>query len=74
MTLTRAFSLGQFVIDRTDPRHVGVIISFPRVGVTEVRWEDSGWYSEVRTGDLEPAPQDEPSPGSRTVNDDGWGE
>ena len=42
---------GDRVYDKADPRHVGILLSI-QWGTAKVRWDETGWISEVLTRQL----------------------
>lgn len=46
--------IGELVVDKTDPRHVGKVIAVTPPRVT-VQWIGKRWTSEIPIEDLEPA-------------------
>lgn len=53
--MAQKFCVGDRVCDRENPRHVATIEVFLRNGKVRVRWEGSGWVSNLYLDDLVPA-------------------
>lgn len=48
------FHCGDKVFNKADPRHVGEVTAI-RWGVVRVRWDETGWLSDVPVNELERA-------------------
>jgi hypothetical protein len=44
---------GNKVCDKENPRHVGVVIAVINGSIVRIKWEETGWYSDLVLRDVE---------------------